>query len=63
MLGIAVIGAICAILFFLCFSWTRERVKPVNEAEDTSVSQDLKNLFRNMPWWILVATGLAAAIA
>ncbi|GHT67163.1 MFS transporter [Bacteroidia bacterium] len=61
-LGIAVIGAICAILFFLCFSWTRERVKPVNEAEDTSVSQDLKNLFRNMPWWILVATGLAALL-
>ncbi|KAA6335138.1 glycoside/pentoside/hexuronide:cation symporter GPH family [termite gut metagenome] len=61
-LGVATIGIICAFLFFLCFKWTRERVQPVNENEDTSVKQDLKNLFRNAPWWILVATGLAALL-
>lgn len=61
-LGVATIGVICTILFFLCFRWTRERVEPVNEDENTSVKQDLKNLLRNAPWWILVGTGLAALL-
>ncbi|NDV67325.1 MFS transporter [Dysgonomonas sp. 25] len=61
-LGVATIGIICTVLFFICFKWTRERVEPVNEIENTSVKQDLKNLFRNAPWWILVATGLAALL-
>ncbi|GHT75051.1 MFS transporter [Bacteroidia bacterium] len=61
-LGVAVIGTICAILFFLCFAMTRERVEPVNEEKEVTVKQDLKNLFHNAPWWILVATGLAALL-
>lgn len=61
-LGVATIGVICTVLFFLCFRWTRERVEPVNEEENVSVKQDLKNLFRNAPWWILVVTGLAALL-
>lgn len=61
-LGVATIGVICTVLFFLCFRWTRERVEPVNEEKDVSVKQDLKNLFRNAPWWILVVTGLAALL-
>jgi GPH family glycoside/pentoside/hexuronide:cation symporter len=61
-LGVATIGVLCTILFFLCFRWTRERVEPVNEEQDTSVKNDLKILFRNAPWWILVATGLAALL-
>lgn len=61
-LGVASIGIICSILFFFCFKWTRERVEPINEEENTSVKQDLKNLFSNAPWWILVGTGLAALL-
>ncbi|KAA6301118.1 MAG: Inner membrane symporter YicJ [Candidatus Ordinivivax streblomastigis] len=61
-MGVATIGIICTLLFFLCFSWTRERVQPVNAKEDTSVKQDLTNLFHNTPWWILVGTGLAALL-
>lgn len=62
-LAVASIGVLCAILFFFCFKWTRERVKPVNEdRENTSVKSDLIMLFRNAPWWILVATGLAALL-
>jgi len=61
-LGVATIGVLCTILFILCFRWTRERVKPVNEETDTSVKSDLKILFGNAPWWILVATGLAALL-
>lgn len=61
-LAVATIGVVCTVLFFLCFKWTRERVEPVNKEENTSVKQDLKNLFRNAPWWILVVTGLAALL-
>ena len=61
-LSMAVIGIICAVLFFFCFLWTNERVVPVNKEEDTSVKQDLKNLLHNYTWWILVGTGLAALL-
>lgn len=61
-MGVATIGVLCTVLFFLCFKWTRERVEPVNDEEDTSVKRDLKILFHNAPWWILVATGLAALL-
>ena len=62
-MAVAVIGAICALLFFLCFKWTKERVKPIDEKKnDVSVKQDLKDLFKNAPWWILLASGLAALL-
>lgn len=60
--AVAVIGVICAFLFFLCFKWTRERVKPVNEEQNTSIKQDLRNLAKNSPWWILMGSGLAALL-
>ena len=59
-LGVGTIGMICIVLFLLCFSWTKERVTQIESEENVSVKQDLKNLFHNAPWWILVATGLAA---
>jgi GPH family glycoside/pentoside/hexuronide:cation symporter len=60
--AVAVIGVLCALLFVLCFRLTRERVKPVNENENTSIKQDLRNLARNSPWWILMGSGLAALL-
>jgi glycoside/pentoside/hexuronide:cation symporter, GPH family len=61
-MGVGSIGMICVILFLLCFSWTKERVVQIESEENVSVKQDLKNLFHNAPWWILVATGLAALL-
>ncbi len=61
-MGVGSIGIICVILFLLCFSWTKERVSQIESEENVSVKQDLKNLFHNAPWWILVATGLAALL-
>lgn len=61
-LGVATIGLLCCVLFFLCFSWTRERVKQIKEDEKSSVKQDLNDLLHNSPWWILVATGLMALL-
>jgi GPH family glycoside/pentoside/hexuronide:cation symporter len=60
--AVAVVGAICAVLLYLCFKLTRERVKPVNDDENTSIKQDLRNLARSSPWWILVGSGLAALL-
>jgi len=61
-MGVGSIGMICVILFLLCFSWTKERVVQIESEENVTVKQDLKNLFHNAPWWILVATGLAALL-
>lgn len=61
-MGVGAIGIICIVLFLLCFSWTKERVTQIESDENVSVKQDLKNLFKNVPWWILVATGLAALL-
>lgn len=61
-MGVGSIGIICVTLFLLCFSWTKERVTQIESEKNASVKQDLKNLFHNVPWWILVATGLAALL-
>ena len=61
--AVAVIGAICAFLFFICFKWTRERVKAIDKEKDNvSIGQDLRNLSKNLPWWILMGSGLAALL-
>lgn len=61
-LGVGTIGIVCVVLFLLCFSWTKERVTQIETEENISVKQDLKNLFHNSPWWILIGTGLAALL-
>lgn len=61
-MGVGAIGLLCVVLFLLCFFWTKERVVQIEDEEQVSVKQDLKNLFHNAPWWILVGTGLAALL-
>jgi len=61
-MGVGSIGIICVVLFLFCFSWTKERVVQIESEGNVTVKQDLKNLFHNAPWWILVATGLAALL-
>ncbi|MDR1370605.1 MAG: MFS transporter [Dysgonamonadaceae bacterium] len=54
--------AVIAILFFLgCFFWTKERVKPLKD-EKNSFKEDVKDLWQNRPWWILLGAGIAALI-
>lgn len=61
-LGVAAIGIVCVVLFLMCFGWTKERVTQIETEKSSSVKQDLRDLFRNAPWWILVVTGLAALL-
>lgn len=58
----AVVFAILAtVMFLLTFFWTKERVKPIKE-EKTSLKEDMKDLGRNKPWWILLAAGIMTLV-
>lgn len=61
MMSVAVIAVMCAALFYGCFALTRERVKPMKE-EQNPLKDDLKDLFKNKPWWILLGAGVAALV-
>lgn len=56
----AVIAVMCIVLFLGCFSWTRERVKPIGKPG--TLKTDLKDLLHNRPWWILLGAGVAALV-
>lgn len=61
LMSVLVIAIVCAILFYFCFSFTRERVKPLKE-EQNPLKEDLKDLVKNRPWWILLGAGIAALV-
>ena len=48
-------------MFLLTFLWTKERVQPIKE-EKGSLKEDLKDLGRNKPWWILLCAGIMALV-
>ena len=52
-----VFALIAAILFWVTFAWTRERIKPVTQ--QTSLKHDLADLWKNRPWFILLGAGIA----
>lgn len=57
-----IVFAIIAIVFFWgCFLLTRERVKPISTVS-TSITNDIKDLLGNKPWWILLSAAIAALI-
>lgn len=62
--AMTVIGFICAVLFFLCFKLTRERVKTINVSSgiSSSVLKDMKSLASNRPWWILLGAAIGVLL-
>ena len=56
-----VYGSIAAGLFYLTFSWTRERIAPP-ASQKNSLSEDFKNLIKNKPWFILLGAALSTLI-
>ena len=61
MMSVVVIAVLCALLFYGCFAWTKERVKPIREQQN-SLKTDLSDLLHNRPWWILLGAGIAALV-
>ncbi|MFB9076865.1 MFS transporter [Flavobacterium procerum] len=59
--AIAIFGVITTIFFWLCFFFTKERVKPI-ENEKNNLKEDLNDLLKNKPWWILLGAGIGALI-
>lgn len=47
-----VIASACFVLFLCCFKLTKEYVHTTSKV---SVGSDFKSLFKNYPWWILIA--------
>ena len=60
-MSVVVIAVLCAVLFFLCFHLTKERVKSIKEKQ-APLKDDLKDLLKNKPWWILLGAGVAALV-
>lgn len=60
-MAVIVIAAMCAVLFYFCFAFTKERVKPIKEKQ-APLLDDLRDLLRNKPWWILLGAGVAALV-
>jgi GPH family glycoside/pentoside/hexuronide:cation symporter len=50
-------GVLALILLILCFSSTRERVKPA-QRHHANIKRDLRNLFDSRPWLILIVVQL-----
>jgi GPH family glycoside/pentoside/hexuronide:cation symporter len=50
-----IFGAVAVVFFFITFLSTKERVSPPL-AQKTPIKQDLKDLFANKPWVILLIT-------
>ncbi len=52
-----VIAVLAVIFFLLTFAWTKERIKPI--AEKTALADDLSDLAKNGPWFILLGAGIS----
>lgn len=59
--AVATLAVVATAFLFCTYAWTRERVRPVR-TERTPLRDDLKDLMRNRPWWILLGAGIAALI-
>ena len=55
-----VVGAICAVLFVLCFLLTKERVvlPESGNGGSSSILKDFRSLVTNGPWWILLVAAI-----
>lgn len=59
--SVIVLALIATFFFYLCFAWTKERVKPVTSV-NSNLKKDVADLLKNRPWWILLGAGVSALI-
>ncbi|WP_294616388.1 MFS transporter [uncultured Bacteroides sp.] len=60
-MAVVVIAIVCVVLFLGCFAWTKEWVKPIKKVQNP-LKEDLEDLLKNKPWWILLGAGVAALV-
>lgn len=61
LMTMVVFSLITTVFFWGCFWLTKERIQPIKE-QSSSLREDVKDLFSNRPWWILLGAGVAALI-
>ncbi len=59
---VVVYACLAAILFVLCFLFTRERVQP-QQVRNTAIHRDMLDLIANRPWIVLMLVGLFQILA
>lgn len=59
--AVIVIAVLAIIFFLLTFLLTKERIKPVKE-QKTDLKADVKDLLKNVPWFVLLGAGISALI-
>lgn len=59
--AVCVIAVMCVVLFIGCFLLVKERVS-ASEAQGSTFRQDITDLLKNKPWWILLGAGIFALI-
>lgn len=52
---------IAVVMFFLTFSWTKERIRPIVEKKG-SLKNDIRDLCTNRPWWILLGASVMVLV-
>ena len=60
-LTMVVIGLLAILFFVFTFLWTRERISPPISQEN-NLKEDVKNLMKNGPWFILLGAGVMTII-
>lgn len=60
-LTMVVVGGLAVLFFILTFSWTRERIK-VPKEQNNNLKEDVNNLMKNIPWFILLGAGVMTLI-
>ena len=58
---ISIYAVVAAVLFMLTFLWTKERLAPPKE-EKNSLKDDLKDLGKNLPWFIMLGANIFVLI-
>ncbi|MBI5766408.1 MAG: MFS transporter [Verrucomicrobia bacterium] len=56
-LTMAIFAAVSVVMFWICFATTKERVTPP-PGQQTDVREELRELFRNWPWVMLLITSI-----
>lgn len=57
---VTIYAIIAVIMFVLTYKWTNERVKPL--MTKNSIKKDLKDLSKNVQWFIMLVSGIAVLI-
>jgi len=58
---VIIYAILAAVFFILTYKWTKERIVPKKEAT-SSLKHDLKDLGKNIPWFIMIGAGIAFLI-